>query len=246
MPFLVSIALVAFGLFIRLRIMESPVFAQIKETRSEVKIPVVELFRGDLKNVLLAAGLYLAHGVIFYALTVYTVAYTTSRFGIAENRYLIGVSAAAALQIFLVPFFGRLSDHLGRRPVITFGTIFITVFAVPLYFMINSQVTVLAWLAVMIGIGIGHSAVYGPTAAFYTELFPARVRYSGASISYQLGGAIAGFVPLIATSMVGAAGGAFWPIPMLIAIAALIGLLCVTLATRAREEEPVAEPATSS
>ena len=228
-PFLFSIVLVFVGLFIRLRIMESPVFAQIKEARRVVKVPVVELLRSESRNVLLAAGLYLAHGVLFYAMTVYTLAYTTSVYGLAQNTYLIGVTAAGAVQLITIPFLGGLSDKLGRRAVIMFGTLFIVAFAVPLNFMITSQVPMLAWLAVIIGICVGHNAVYAPTAALYSEMFPAHVRYSGTSLGYQLGGAIAGFVPLIATSLVGAAGGAYWPIPALIAGAGVIGFVCILL-----------------
>ena len=228
-PFLFSIVLVLVGLFIRLRIMESPVFAQMKEARRVVKVPVVELLRTESRNVLLAAGLYLAHGVLFYAMTVYTLAYTTSVYGLAQNTYLIGVTAAGAVQLITIPFLGALSDKLGRRAVIMFGTLFIVAFAVPLNFMITSQVPMLAWLAVIIGICVGHNAVYAPTAALYSEMFPAHVRYSGTSLGYQLGGAIAGFVPLIAASLVGAAGGAYWPIPALIAGAGAIGFVCILL-----------------
>jgi MFS family permease len=228
-PFLVSIVLVFVGLFIRLRIMESPVFARIKEARRVVKIPVVELLRSDAHNVMLAAGMYLAHGVLFYALTIYTLAYTTSQYGLAQNTFLVGVTAASAIQIFTIPFLGALSDKLGRRRVIMFGTLFVVAFAVPLNYMITSQVPALAWTAVIIGICIGHNAVYAPSAALYSEMFPANVRYSGASLGYQLGGAIAGFVPLTAAFLVGAAGGAYWPIPALIAVAGLIGFVCILL-----------------
>jgi metabolite-proton symporter len=228
-PFLFSIVLVLVGLFIRLRIMESPVFAQIKEARRVVKVPAVELLRTEARNVLLAAGLYLAHGVLFYAMTVYTLAYTTNVYGLAQNTYLIGVTAAGAVQMITIPFLGALSDKVGRRAVIIFGTLFIVAFAVPLNFMITSRVPMLAWLAVIIGICVGHNAVYAPTAALYAEMFPAHVRYSGSSLGYQLGGAIAGFVPLIAASLVGAAGGAYWPIPALIAGAGAIGFVCILL-----------------
>ena len=228
-PFLFSIVLVFVGLFIRLRIMESPVFAQLKEAHRVVKVPVVELLRSQSRNVLLAAGLYLAHGVLFYAMTVYTLSYTTSVYGLAQNTYLIGVTAAGAVQLITIPFLGALSDRLGRRAVIMFGTLFIVAFAVPLNFMITSRVPMLAWLAVIIGICVGHNAVYAPTAALYSEMFPAHVRYSGTSLGYQLGGAIAGFVPLVAASLVGAAGGAYWPIPALIAGAGAIGFVCILL-----------------
>ena len=138
-PFLLSIVLVLVGLFIRLRITESPVFVQLKETRRVVKVPVVELLKSDARNVLLAAGMYLAHGVLFYAMTVYTLAYTTSTFGLAQNTYLVGVTAAGAVQILTIPLLGALSDKLGRRPVMIFGTLFIVAFAVPLNFMISDR-----------------------------------------------------------------------------------------------------------
>ncbi len=156
---------------------------------------MVELLRTDTRNVLLAAGLYCAHGVLFYAMTVYTLAYTTSAYGLAQNTYLIGVTAAGAVQLITIPLLGALSDKLGRRAVIMFGTLFIIAFAVPLNFLITSQVPVLMWLAVVIGICVGHNSVYSPTAALYSEMFPAHVRYSGASLGYQLGGAIAGIRP---------------------------------------------------
>jgi MFS transporter, MHS family, shikimate and dehydroshikimate transport protein len=238
-PFLISIVLVFVGLFIRLRIMESPVFAQIKETRRVAKVPVVELLRFDARNVLLAAGMYLAHGTLFYAMTVYTLAYTTREYGLSQNTYLIGVTIAGAVQCITIPMYGALSDKLGRRPVIIFGTLFIIAFAIPLNFMITSQVAVLTWLAVVLGICFGHNAVYSPTAALYSEMFPAHVRYSGASLGYQLGGAIAGFVPLAAASLVGAAGGAYWPIAALIAGGGLIGFVCILLVRPPADSHPM-------
>jgi MFS transporter, MHS family, shikimate and dehydroshikimate transport protein len=237
-PFLISIVLVFVGLFIRLRIMESPVFAQIKETRRVAKIPVIDLLRFDTRNVLLAAGMYLAHGTLFYAMTVYTLAYTTREYGLSQNIYLIGVTVAGAIQCLTIPLYGALSDKVGRRPVIIFGTLFIVAFAIPLNFMITSQIAVLTWLAVVIGICVGHNAVYSPSAALYSEMFPAHVRYSGASLGYQLGGAIAGFVPLIAASLVGAAGGAYWPIAALIAGGGLIGFVCILLVRPPADAQP--------
>ena len=237
-PFLISIVLVLVGLFIRLRIMESPIFAQMKETRRLAKVPAVELLRFDARNVLLAAGLYMAHGTLFYAMTVYTLAYTTTQYGLSQNTYLIGLTAAGAIQCLTIPMYGALSDKLGRRPVIIFGTLFIVAFAIPLDLLITSQVAVLTWLAVVISICIGHNAVYSPTAALYSEMFPAHVRYSGASLGYQLGGAIAGFVPLTAASLVGAAGGAYWPIAALIAGGGLIGFVCILLVRPLAKTQP--------
>ena len=228
-PFLLSIVLVLVGLFIRLRIMESPVFEKLKESHRVAKVPVVELLRSDLRNVLLAAGLYCAHGILFYAMTVYTIAYARTAYGLAQNTYLIGVTLAGFGQLFTIPLLGALSDKVGRRPVMIFGTLFIIAFSIPLNFLITSAVPVFMWLAVVISICVGHNSVYSPTAALYSEMFPAHVRYSGASLGYQLGGAIAGFVPLVAASLVGAAGGAYWPIAALIALGGFIGFVCILL-----------------
>ena len=206
-----------------------PEFAKLKEDRRVVKVPVVELLRSDLRNVLLAAGLYCAHGILFYAMTVYTIAYARTAYGLAQNTYLIGVTLAGFGQLFTIPLLGALSDRVGRRPVMMFGTLFIIAFSIPLNFMITSAVPALMWLAVVVSICVGHNAVYSPTAALYSEMFPAHVRYSGASLGYQLGGAIAGFVPLVAASLVGAAGGAYWPIAALIALGGLVGFICILL-----------------
>jgi metabolite-proton symporter len=243
-PFLISIVLVFVGLFIRLRIMESPIFAQIKESRRLVKVPAIELLRFDTRNVLLAAGLYLGHGVLFYAMTVYTLNYTNNVYGLGQNTYLVGLTLAGAIQCLTIPMYGALSDKLGRRPVIIFGTLFVVAFAIPLNFMITSAIPVLIWLAVVIGICVGHNAVYSPTAALYSEMFPAHVRYSGASLGYQLGGAIAGFVPLTAAPLVAAAGGAYWPIAALIAGGGLIGFVCILLVrpiAKTQPQEPAAD-----
>jgi len=209
--------------------MESPEFAKVKESLRVVKVPVVELLRTDTRNVLLAAGLYCAHGTLFYVLTIYTLNYTTSTYGLTQDTYQIGLLAAAAGQLITIPLLGALSDKLGRRPVMMFGTLFIVAFAVPLSFMVTSQIPGLIWAAVVVGICVGHNSVYSPTAALYTEMFPAHVRYSGASLGYQLGSAIAGFAPFIAAWLVGAAGGAYWPGAALIALGGLIGFVCILL-----------------
>ena len=178
---------------------------------------------------LLAAGLYLAHGVLFYAMTVYTLSYTTTVYGLAQNTYLIGVTAAGAVQLITIPFLGALSDKVGRRAVIIFGTLFIVAFAVPLNFMITSQVPMLAWLAVIIGICVGHNSVYVADGRAVFGNVPRARPLQRHLLGYQLGGAIAGFVPLVAASLVGAAGGAYWPIPALIAAAGAIGFVCILL-----------------
>jgi MFS transporter, MHS family, shikimate and dehydroshikimate transport protein len=226
-PFLLSIVLVAIGLFIRLRVIETPVFEEIQKSGEVAKIPFVELMRSDAKNVLLAGGIYLGHGVLFYVLSVFTLSYATTELGMPRSTFFTGIMIAAACQAVLVPIFGRVSDSFGRRRTYALGAILATVFAFPLYWMIGTGTPVLVWTAVVVVLGVAHPMMYAPTAALYAEMFPPRVRYSGASVGYQIGGATVGFVPLFAASIVGWGGGASWPISLLIIVSTFIGLISI-------------------
>ncbi len=237
-PFLLSIFLVAVGLFIRLRVVETPVFAEVQKAGTVAKVPFLEMIRSDLRNVVLAAGIYLGHGVMFYVLSVFTLSYATTQLGLERSVIFTGTMLAAVFQASLVPVFGRLSDSLGRRRVYAGGAVFTLLFAFPLYWMIGTGQPVLVWTSVVLILGIAHPAMYAPTAALYAEMFPPRVRYSGASVGYQLGGATVGFVPLLATSLVGLGHGASWPISLLIVVSAVIGLVSVFSARTDYQDEP--------
>lgn len=231
-PFLLSILLVGVGLFIRLRIMETPAFTQMKETGNQSRLPVVEALRTFPKSMLLAAGSFIVINGLFYLITVFTLSYATDQLGLSRDVFFTGVMIAATLQIFSIPAFGALSDRIGRRPVYMGGAAFIGLFAFPLYFFIATEVTILIWLAIVLALVGGHAAMYGPQASFYSEMFPARVRYSGASMGYQIGGAIGGGVPpLFAAGLVAWTGGHWWPIAALLAGMAVISFVCVYLAT---------------
>ena len=201
-PFLLSLALVAVGLFIRLRIMESPAFAQVKESNTEANMPIVDVFRTYPKQVLLAMGMRLAENGTFYVLTVFVLSYVVEELGKPESVGLTGVIIAAAIGIFTVPFFGALSDRFGRRPLYLFGSIFSLLFAFPFFWLLNTGVEPLIWLAIILGVNVGHDSMYGPQAAFFAELFGTRVRYSGASVGYQLASVLGGGLsPLIAAAL---------------------------------------------
>lgn len=237
-PFLLSALLVAVGLFIRLRIVETPVFAQVQKAGEVAKVPFVEMVRSHSKSVLLAAGIYLGHGVLFYVLSVFTLSWVTSELGMPRSTFFTAVMIAAVSQAILVPVFGRLSDALGRRQVYAGGAVFALLFAFPLFWLIETEQPILVWLAVVAVLGVAHPAMYAPTAALYADLFPPRIRYSGASLGYQLGGATVGFVPLFAASVVGSAGGASWPISVMIIVSAIIGLICIMIAKPAYADFP--------
>jgi MFS family permease len=206
-PFLVSIVLVGVGLFIRLRIMESPAFERVRETKTEAKRPIVDVVRKYPRNVLVAMGMRVAENGTFYVLTVFVLAYGEDTLGMSEGTMLTGVIIAAAIGLFTIPLWGALSDRVGRRPVYMAGAVISLLWAFPFFGLLDTRSPVLIWLAIVVGVNLGHDLMYGPQAAYFSELFGTRVRYSGASLGYQLASVFAGgFAPLIATALLAAGG----------------------------------------
>jgi MFS transporter, MHS family, shikimate and dehydroshikimate transport protein len=249
-PFLFSLVLVGVGLFIRLRIMETPAFLQVKETRTEAPMPILDVLRTYPKNVLLAMGMRFAENGTFYVLTVFVLTYIVEELKLEQTTGLIGVLIAAAIGLFTIPFFGHLSDRVGRRPLYLLGSVFSLLFAFPFFWLLNTGVEPLIWLAIILGVNIGHDAMYGPQAAFFSELFGTRVRYSGASLGYQLASVFAGgFAPLISLALLTAYG--YGAVALYMAAMALITVVSVLLATetfqgditetQAEERELIAE-----
>ena len=223
--FLLSFVLVGLGLFVRLAIVESPLFAEIKQTGAESRAPILDALREHPKSVLLAMGARLAENGAFYVYTVFVLTYATqTKIGFSRTAVLVAISIAAVIELFSMPAFGGLSDRLGRRPVYLFGAVFTALFAFPFFWMIDSSNTILMSLAIVLALVLGHSAMYGPQASFFSELFGTRVRYSGASLGYQLSSVIAGGLsPLIAAGLL-KRYNASWPIALLI-----IGMAVATI-----------------
>ncbi|MDF1861642.1 MAG: MFS transporter, partial [Verrucomicrobiales bacterium] len=229
-PFLLGIVLLGIGMFIRLRIMESPLFEKAQRETGVSKIPIIEVVKKHPKNVLLAMGARFAENACFYIFSVFVLSYAVDRLGLERPTILTGVWIAAAVQIIAIPAFGILSDKVGRRPVYIGGAIFIALFAFPFFWMVETKVTVVIWLAIVLGL-VGHAAMYGPQAAFFSELFGTRVRYSGASIGYQLASPFAGGIaPMVATALLEWTNGGSWSVSVYLIGTAVITLVAIILA----------------
>jgi len=209
-PFLLSFLLVAVGIWIRMTIAESPVFLKMKDQKKEAKMPIVEAITKHPKNILIAMGARFAENGLFYVFTVFSLTYISTYLKVPRVIGLNGLLWAASLGIFTTAAWGALSDKLGRRPVYMYGAIACGVLAFPFFWMLGTKDPTMIALAIVIPVTLGHSAMYGPQASFLSEMFSARVRYSGASFGYQLASIFAGGLsPLIATWLlaVGVASG---------------------------------------
>ncbi len=229
-PFLFGVVLLAIGMFIRVQIMESPLFADVQHRKDVSPLPILDVFRHYKRNVLLAMGARFAENACFYIFSVFVLSYATKYIGLEKRTVLAGVWIAAAIQIVAIPAFGILSDRIGRRPVYLCGAMFLAVFAFPFFWLVETGTVAFVWLAIVLGM-IGHAAMYGPQAAFFSELFGTNVRYSGASIGYQLASPFAGgLAPLIATAMLQWSGGESWPISIYLIATATLTIISVWLA----------------
>jgi MHS family shikimate/dehydroshikimate transporter-like MFS transporter len=243
-PFLVGIVLTGLGFFIRLKVMESPVFAQARQTEKAPSLPIVEVLRAHKKNVLLSMGARMAENAFFYIFTVWVLSYATQHLDLPRSSLLNGVLIGSAVQLVTIPLFGALSDRIGRKPVYLGGTVFLLAMVLPFFWLVGTRSEPLVWLAIVLGM-VGHSALYGPQAAFFSELFGTRTRYTGASLGYQLAAPFAGgLAPLIASGLLRWSGGETWPIAVYLGVLAAITIVSVLLAAETNRadlsEEPVA------
>jgi MFS family permease len=201
-PFLLSIVLVGVGLVIRARIIETPSFAAVKEATQESRQPILEVLQKYPKEVLLAMGARLAENGAFYIYTTFALVYTVQRVKMDRTIVLWGIIIGSALELIAIPAYGALTDRIGRRPVYLFGAISTAILAYPLFMALDSGSAPLVWLLLLLSLVLGHSAMYAPQGAFFSELFGTRVRYSGASLGVQLSSVLAGGLsPIIATEM---------------------------------------------
>lgn len=239
-PFLLSALLVVVGLYIRVSISESPVFegaqAEMEQLRVRQKAPILQALRGYRREVLIAMGARFAENVSYYLFTVFMLTYVTTKLGLARGLALNAVLIASACQFVAIPLLGALSDRVGRRPLYLAGAVGVGIWGFVFFRLADTKSFAAIAFAVSAGLVL-HAMMYGPQAAFFAELFGTSVRYSGASIGYQLASVFAGSVaPIIAIALLERFGSAT-PISIYLAGSAVITIIAVLLSRETRQRE---------
>ncbi|MEU0478475.1 MFS transporter [Streptosporangium sp. NPDC006013] len=238
-PFLLSGALVLVGMWIRLSISESPVFQQaVANAEPAPSMPIVEVFRHHWRDVITAIGARFAENVSYYILTAFVLVYATTSAGLTKPVVLNAVLIGSAVHFVSIPLWGALSDRLGRRPVYLIGAAGVGLWAFAFFPLIDTKNFAAVTLAVTVGL-ILHGAMYGPQAAFFSELFATRMRYSGVSIGSQLASIIAGgLAPLIAVALLSAYESSL-PVMLYVVGAAIVTLITVYVSRETRGRDLV-------
>jgi MHS family shikimate/dehydroshikimate transporter-like MFS transporter len=195
-PFLQSVAVVAVGLYLRLQTPETPDFSEdVARDHGAASVPLLALLRTSPKRVLIAMGANLGLVGFSYVVQTFVLAYASGFLGLPSTVGLVGVLLGAAIGAVTMPMFGAVADRIGPRPVIMSGAAFSAVFAFPFFWLLDTKVMVLVWLAIIVGLGVCVASMFGPIAAFYTGLFPTRYRYSGLVFAWETTGAVIGGRP---------------------------------------------------
>jgi MFS transporter, MHS family, shikimate and dehydroshikimate transport protein len=236
--FLISAILVAVGLYIRLKIMETPAFTRIQASNKVVHVPFFELWRTHSKNTLLGLGARYIEGVTFNIFGVFIVGYIANSLGLPRQTALAGVMIASAIMIVMLPIYGNLSDRIGRRRMFGVAGLLIGILAFPAFWLMQTKEPLLIWIAIAVPFAIVYPAVYGPQAALFSELFDTRVRYTGISFVYQFSGIYAsGLTPIIATALLPAGGNKPWLICAYILLVSIISAACVFAMAEAHKRD---------
>jgi metabolite-proton symporter len=235
-PFLISIVLVAVGLYIRLGILETPVFTRLLEQRKTAAAPVNEVLRRNWKEVILTCLLRTGQQAPFYIFVTFVLSYGTRTLGFSNQAILNDVLLASVVSLFTVPLWGYVSDLVGRKRLYMIGAAAMMIWALPYFGLLDSRVPGLVLLAIVLAQAI-HDIQYGPQAAFIAESFTPRLRYSGASLGYHLASVTAGGpAPIIATYLLSTYGSSTAIAVYMIVCAAISLVAAALLRDRSAED----------
>jgi metabolite-proton symporter len=243
-PFILSILLIGVGLFVRLRVIESPEFEAVRKSNKVVKNPLIEVFKRQPKQVLLTALVRTSEQAPFYLFITFVLTYAVKQLKLNSNSILDDTLIAAALGLISIPVFGRLSDRFGRRRVYGIGIVLTAIFAFPYFGLLNTGNALLVGLAIIVSLML-HDVQYGPQAALIAESFDPDIRYTGAGMGYQLASVIAGGpAPLIAAALLQATGDSTY-ISIYIIICCAISMLALIFLPKLSKSLAVPAPTTS-
>jgi MFS transporter, MHS family, shikimate and dehydroshikimate transport protein len=230
-PFLISIFLVGVGLYIRMQLEETPAFRKVEADRATARMPVVEVVTQHPRAFFTAVGLKLSEISYVSIATVFAISYVTNQLGLPRSVILNAVLLSAVVGLFVIPLFGWLSDKLGRKTLFYASCAFAIAFAFPMFWLLDTKDATIITLAILAAITFGQLIGFGVGAPWYSELFSARLRYSGASLGFQIGAAISGgLTPFVAAAFVAWTGGPTWPISVYLIVLAMITLVATMAA----------------
>ena len=235
-PFLLSVVLIGLGFWIRLGILETPVFATMRERKQVHQTPVLEVIRHHWRQILLTCLIRTGQQAPFYLFTTFLVSYGTSTLGFSRGFLFGTVLVASCVSLVTTPLFGHLSDRIGRKRMYVIGALTMMVFAFPYYAMLDTRIAAVVVVAVLLSLPV-HDMQYGPQAAFIAESFPAGIRYSGSSLGYQLASITSGGpAPLIAAWLIHSFGTSMAVSAYLVIIAAISAVSAMILRDRSGED----------
>jgi metabolite-proton symporter len=234
LPFLGSVVLVAVGLYVRLQIVESPDFREVLRARTVARFPLAEVLQRAPRALVVGMATQAAANVPFYMVSVFALSYGPSAVGISRDVILLCLLVACVLDIATVPLVAIAADRIGRRRTLQIGAAYMAAVAFPFFWLFDTGNPWAVLLAMILVVTIGHAVTYAAIAGFLAEIFEARLRYTGASVAYQLGGMItSGPAPFVAAALV-AAFGASWPIALYIVLACAVTGVALRFAPGAR------------